>query len=101
MRERQQHADQTTDERAVQSNELQIGADPALDLLDELIVVQPLQAFADREADLVMMAANEIVHRGPHPTIERRAAAIVRLPPPRGEARLTRSREPPRRSSAG
>src|SRR5438270_2534636 len=72
MDERQQHADQPADDRAVQANELEVGADPTLDLLDELIVGQRLEILADRHADLMMMAADDIDRRRAHPAVERR-----------------------------
>src|SRR5206468_3177381 len=71
-------ADQAAHDGAVQPDELEIRAHAVLDLPHELLVAEPLEALAHREADLGVVAAEEVARGRPHPTVEGAAAAHVR-----------------------
>src|SRR5438309_2446439 len=67
---RDRDPDEPAHDGAVQADELQVGAHLRLDLCHQLAGLERFQTLPDREADLVMMAAEEVLGGRPHPTIE-------------------------------
>src|SRR5262249_37436952 len=69
--------DQAPHDRAVQTNELQVGTNPLLDLGDQPAGFDRLEVLAHGETDLVVVAAQEVVGRRAHPAVEDRAPLRV------------------------
>jgi hypothetical protein len=63
-------SDQPADNGAVEANELKVGTHTVFDLANEEVGLEGLEVLAHGETDLVVVAAEQILGRPPHPTVE-------------------------------
>ena len=72
MHDRQQYTDEAAHHRAVESNELQVGTDAILDLGHQCVRIESFETLAHGDADLIVVASQQVVRHRTYPTIKRR-----------------------------